>query len=128
MDAVAPALLVAQGIGRIGNYFNKELSAARRRWPWGLEIRTSTGCPAGSREVLNFRTFQPVFLYELIFRLCLGRRAGLARHHRKIKPPGLSRCTCSAIRRTASSRNSSRIDSSVPSSACAEHLIASALA
>ena len=48
MDAVAPALLVAQGIGRIGNYFNKELSAGRRHCPGGWRSPTSTACPAGS--------------------------------------------------------------------------------
>src|ERR1017187_5630242 len=70
MDAVAPALLVAQGIGRIGNYFNKELFGAPTTLPWGLEIpyqyRVSGGIPA---RYLNFSTFQPTFLYELIFDL-----------------------------------------------------------
>src|ERR1700686_3083472 len=68
MDAVAPALLVAQGIGRIGNYFNKELFGRPTSLPWGLEIpyqyRASGGIPAAD---LHFSTFQPTFLYELIF-------------------------------------------------------------
>ena len=38
MDAVAPALLVAQAIGRIGNYFNQELFGGPTTLPWGLEI------------------------------------------------------------------------------------------
>ena len=37
-DAVAPALLVAQAVGRIGNYFNKELFGGPTSLPWGLYI------------------------------------------------------------------------------------------
>ena len=37
MDAVAPALLVAQAIGRIGNYFNQELFGGPASLPWGLQ-------------------------------------------------------------------------------------------
>jgi prolipoprotein diacylglyceryltransferase len=69
-DAMAPGLLVAQGIGRIGNYFNKELFGRPTTLPWGLEIpyqyRVSGGIPA---QDLHFATFQPTFLYELIFDL-----------------------------------------------------------
>ena len=67
-DAMAPGLLIAQGIGRIGNYFNKELFGRPTSLPWGLEIpyqyRVSGGIPAAD---LHFATFQPTFLYELIF-------------------------------------------------------------
>src|SRR3954453_8210620 len=38
MDAAAPGLLLAQGIGRIGNYFNQELYGKPTKLPWGLEI------------------------------------------------------------------------------------------
>src|SRR6266536_2282762 len=66
MDAVAPALLVAQGIGRIGNYFNKELFGSPTSLPWGLDIpyqyRLSGGIPD---KYLNFSTFQPTFLFAL---------------------------------------------------------------
>jgi prolipoprotein diacylglyceryl transferase len=90
MDAVAPALLVAQGIGRIGNYFNKELFGAPTTLPWGLEIpyqyRVSGGIPA---RYLNFSTFQPTFLYELIFDLAWAGVLIWLGHHRRIKPPGL---------------------------------------
>jgi len=90
MDAVAPALLVAQGIGRIGNYFNKELFGRPTTLPWGLEIpyqyRVAGGIPA---KYLNFSTFQPTFLYELIFDLAWAAVLVWLGHHRKIKPPGL---------------------------------------
>jgi len=87
---VAPALLVAQGIGRIGNYFNKELFGRPTSLPWGLEIpyqyRASGGIPAAD---LHFSTFQPTFLYELIFDFAWAAALIWLGHHRKIKPPGL---------------------------------------
>ncbi len=90
MDAVAPALLVAQGIGRIGNYFNKELFGRPTTLPWGLEIpyqyRVAGGIPD---KYLNFSTFQPTFLYELIFDVAWAGVLVWLGHHRKIKPPGL---------------------------------------
>jgi prolipoprotein diacylglyceryl transferase len=63
MDAVAPGLLLAQGIGRIGNYFNQELYGKPTTLPWGLKID-----PA-HRPVQYFdrATFHPTFLYELIW-------------------------------------------------------------
>ena len=84
-DAVAPALLVAQAIGRVGNYFNKELFGRPTSLPWGLYI------PPGSRPpgYLSFTTFQPTFLYELIFDLALAAGLVWLGHHRAIKVPGL---------------------------------------
>jgi prolipoprotein diacylglyceryl transferase len=66
-DAIAPGVLVAQAVGRIGNYFNNELFGLPTTLPWGLEISTANpaypaGLPAG---VL----FHPTFLYELIWNL-----------------------------------------------------------
>lgn len=69
-DAVAPALLVAQAIGRLGNWFNQELYGGQTTLPWGLQIDGS--------DVL----YHPTFLYELIWNLIgaaliiwIGRRA-----------------------------------------------------
>jgi prolipoprotein diacylglyceryl transferase len=84
-DAVAPALLVAQGIGRIGNYFNQELFGKPTSLPWGLEISLAHR-PAGYTA---FSTFQPTFLYELIFDLALAAALVWLGHHRDIRPPGL---------------------------------------
>src|ERR1700761_3793733 len=90
MDAVAPALLVAQGIGRIGNYFNKELFGSPTSLPWGLEIpyqyRGAGGIPT---DDLQFSTFQPTFLYELIFDFALAGALIWLGHRRQIKPPGI---------------------------------------
>jgi prolipoprotein diacylglyceryl transferase len=88
MDAVAPALLVAQGIGRIGNYFNKELFGRPTSLPWGLEIPAQYrgGIPA---QYQHFSTFQPTFLYELIFDFAWAAALIWLGHHRHIKPPGL---------------------------------------
>jgi prolipoprotein diacylglyceryl transferase len=85
MDAVAPALLVAQGIGRIGNYFNQELFGKPTHLPWGLEISLAHR-PAG---YAHFSTFQPTFLYELIFDLALAAALVWLGHHRGIRAPGL---------------------------------------
>jgi prolipoprotein diacylglyceryl transferase len=68
MDAAAPALLVAQAIGRIGNYFNQELFGGPTTLPWGLEIDPAHR-PAAYAQ---FATFHPTFLYELIWNLALA--------------------------------------------------------
>ena len=65
VDALAPALLLAQAIGRLGNYFNHELFGLPTDLPWGLQIEQSNpaypaGLPAGT-------LFQPLFLYEIIW-------------------------------------------------------------
>jgi prolipoprotein diacylglyceryl transferase len=84
-DAVAPALLVAQAVGRIGNYFNKELFGGPTSLPWGLYIPRSYR-PAG---YLNYTTFHPTFGYELIWDLALAATLVWLGHHRGIRPPGL---------------------------------------
>ena len=84
-DAVAPALLVAQAIGRIGNYFNQELFGKPSTLPWALEV-SPVHRPPG---YLAYSTFQPSFLYELIFDLALAAALVWIGHHRNIRPPGL---------------------------------------
>ena len=64
-DALAPGLLVAQAIGRIGNYFNQELFGKPTTKPWGLEIDAAHR-PDGYSQ---FATFHPTFLYELLWNL-----------------------------------------------------------
>lgn len=64
-DALAPGLLVAQAVGRLGNYFNQELFGKPTTQPWGLEIAPRFR-PDGYEQ---FATFHPTFLYELLWNL-----------------------------------------------------------
>jgi prolipoprotein diacylglyceryl transferase len=113
-NAVAPALLVAQAIGRIGNYFNKELFGKPTTLPWGLEIpytyRVQGGIPA---QDLHFATFQPTFLYELIWDLALAAFLVWLGHHAKIKPWGLFALYVAGYSAFRIFEESVRIDSSV---------------
>jgi prolipoprotein diacylglyceryl transferase len=89
-NAIAPALLVAQAIGRIGNYFNQELFGKPSGLPWALKIdyaaRLTQQIPAAD---LKYSTFQPSFLYELIFDLAWAAVLVWLGHHRRIRPWGL---------------------------------------
>jgi prolipoprotein diacylglyceryl transferase len=85
LDAAAPGLLLAQGIGRIGNWWNQELYGKPTSLPWGLEISPD------HRPLAYFQnaTFHPTFLYELIWDL-LGVLVLLWIARRfTIRPPGL---------------------------------------
>ena len=64
-DAVAPALLVAQAVGRVGNWFNQELFGAPTTLPWGLEI-DADHLPEGYAPGT---LFHPTFLYEALWNL-----------------------------------------------------------
>ena len=75
LDCLAPGLLVAQAIGRLGNWFNQELYGKPTTLPWGLKLNEKsdaighseicyqgTACPSGT-------LFHPTFLYEIIWNL-----------------------------------------------------------
>lgn len=62
-DAVAPGLLLAQGIGRWGNYWNQELFGKPTDLPWGLEISPDNR----PDQYLADTTFHPTFLYEFLW-------------------------------------------------------------
>ncbi|WP_424922847.1 prolipoprotein diacylglyceryl transferase [Agromyces protaetiae] len=66
-DALAPGLLVAQAVGRIGNWFNHELFGLPTDLPWGLEIESDN--PAFPQGLADGTLFHPTFLYELIWNL-----------------------------------------------------------
>jgi prolipoprotein diacylglyceryl transferase len=85
MDAAAPGLLVAQAIGRIGNYFNQELFGKPTTLPWGLKIDLAHRPPGFAR----FATFQPTFLYEIIWNLSLAGFLVWLGARRKVRAPGL---------------------------------------
>lgn len=63
-DALAPALPVAQAIGRLGNYFNQELFGRPTSLPWGLTIS-----PNNPDAVPGAIAYHPTFLYELLWDL-----------------------------------------------------------
>jgi len=67
LDAAAPGLLLAQAIGRWGNYFNQELFGGPTTLPWGLQIDPNNpNFPAGMpADTL----FHPTFLYESLWNL-----------------------------------------------------------
>jgi prolipoprotein diacylglyceryl transferase len=76
-DAIAPGIVLAQAIGRIGNYFNQELYGRETAMPWGLEIFYRRD-PAGFVDVHSLdgvstgqlaMVVQPTFLYELLWNL-----------------------------------------------------------
>jgi prolipoprotein diacylglyceryl transferase len=85
MDAAAPALLIAQAIGRVGNYFNQELFGGPTTLPWGLEISPAHR-PVG---YLHYATFHPTFLYELIWDLLTALALIWLGRRRRIAAPGL---------------------------------------
>jgi prolipoprotein diacylglyceryl transferase len=62
MDAVAPGLLLAQGIGRLGNWWNQELYGKPTDLPWALEID-----PEHAQGYAPGTTFHPTFLYEMLW-------------------------------------------------------------
>jgi prolipoprotein diacylglyceryl transferase len=67
MDAVAPGLLLAQAIGRWGNWFNQELYGEPTDLPWALEIDLEHR--PEDIDLLQEDTFHPVFLYEFLWNL-----------------------------------------------------------
>ena len=84
LDAVAPALLLAQAIGRLGNWWNQELYGKPTDLPWALEIDD-----AHNQDYAAGTTFHPTFLYEALWNLLgvfvlifVGRRW-------RIRPPAL---------------------------------------
>jgi prolipoprotein diacylglyceryl transferase len=67
MDCVAPALPLAQAIGRWGNYFNQELFGRPTTLPWGLKIDQAHR----PLQYAQYKTFHPTFLYECLWDLAV---------------------------------------------------------
>jgi prolipoprotein diacylglyceryl transferase len=85
MDAAAPGILLAQGIGRLGNWWNQELFGKPTSLPWGLEIDPQHR-PAGH---LADSTFHPTFLYELLYDCGIVGVLLLLDRRFRFKPPAL---------------------------------------
>ncbi|MCV2394788.1 prolipoprotein diacylglyceryl transferase [Actinotalea sp. M2MS4P-6] len=66
-DSLAPGLLVAQAIGRLGNWFNQELFGGPTTLPWGLRIDPDS--PTFPSQYPPDTLFHPTFLYELLWNL-----------------------------------------------------------
>jgi prolipoprotein diacylglyceryl transferase len=64
-DAVAPGIVLAQALGRWGNWFNQELFGRPTDLPWALEIDAANR-PEGYQE---FDTFHPTYLYEFLWNI-----------------------------------------------------------
>jgi prolipoprotein diacylglyceryl transferase len=85
MDALAPCVLMAQGIGRIGNYFNQELFGKPTTLPWGVGIAPQYRPPGYAQ----YAAFQPTFLYELIWDFALALVLIRLGRTGKLRPGGL---------------------------------------
>ena len=66
-DAAAPGVLLAQAIGRWGNWFNQELFGGPTTLPWGLEIDATS--PNFPPDALPGTLFHPTFLYEFLWNI-----------------------------------------------------------
>jgi prolipoprotein diacylglyceryl transferase len=84
LDAVAPALLLAQAVGRLGNWWNQELYGKPTDLPWALEIDDAHNVdfPIGT-------TFHPTFLYEMLWNLLGVLVLILVARRWRIRPPAL---------------------------------------
>jgi len=66
-DAIAPGVILAQAIGRWGNYFNQELFGKPTDLPWALQIdRPNPAIPTGLPDSV---TFHPTFAYEMLWNI-----------------------------------------------------------
>ena len=74
-DAIAPGIILAQAIGRLGNYFNQELYGRATTVPWGLEIYERVDASGARNNLIGVSTgrvvevVHPTFLYELVWNL-----------------------------------------------------------
>jgi prolipoprotein diacylglyceryl transferase len=79
-DAVAPCIVTAQAIGRLGNWFNQELYGGPTTLPWGLEIYRRVDPATGITDTLTgvaldktpIAVVHPTFLYELLWNLVVA--------------------------------------------------------
>lgn len=87
LDAVAPSLLIGQGIARLGNYINQELYGPPTSLPWGIPIDPQYRIPPWndlSRFPAATTRFHPAFAYEMLWNfLCAGLLVWLSRRYEK---------------------------------------------
>jgi prolipoprotein diacylglyceryl transferase len=85
MDAAAPGLLLAHGIGRFGNWWNQELYGKPTDRPWGLEIDPENR----PFEYAASETFHPTFLYEFLYVTAAAVLLLVLDRFIRFKPPAL---------------------------------------
>lgn len=77
-DSLAPALPIAQGIGRFGNWFNNELYGKVTTLPWGLQVHEMDSANPGHATMIDGEPvtrpdlYHPTFLYEAIWDFGVG--------------------------------------------------------
>jgi prolipoprotein diacylglyceryl transferase len=84
-DCVAPGLLIAQGIGRFGNWWNQELFGKPTDLPWGLEISPENR----PIDYIEADTFHPTFLYEALWCFAAALLLIVIERRFRIRPGGL---------------------------------------
>jgi prolipoprotein diacylglyceryl transferase len=82
LDAVVPALPLAQAIGRLGNWWNQELFGRPSSLPWAIRI-DPIHRPI---DYIGYSTFQPTFLYEMLWNLALCGLLILIDRKRALRP------------------------------------------
>jgi prolipoprotein diacylglyceryl transferase len=85
LDSVAPALPLAQAVGRFGNYFNQELYGRPTTLPWGLKIDRSIQFEDPNLHGQIYAAFQPTFLYESIWDVIVAVLVIWVGHHFRIR-------------------------------------------
>ena len=89
MDAVAPGLLLAQAIGRWGNWFNQELYGSPTDLPWAVEIDDQNTFNLENPDDQAQGTYHPTFLYEFLWNLAMVGVLLLVDRRFRIRPPAL---------------------------------------
>jgi prolipoprotein diacylglyceryl transferase len=85
LDCVAPGLLIAQGIGRFGNWWNQELFGKPTDLPWGLEISPENR----PLDYIDRELFHPTFLYEALWCFAAAGLLLIIERAFRVRPGGL---------------------------------------
>jgi phosphatidylglycerol:prolipoprotein diacylglycerol transferase len=94
VDAVAPSLLIGQGIARLGNYINQELYGPPTDLPWGIRIDAQHRMAPWndlSRFPVSTTRFHPAFAYQMVWNFaCAGLLLWISRRYEKrVRPLSL---------------------------------------
>lgn len=88
LDAIGPAALIGQGIGRIANFINQELYGPPTTLPWGISIEADHRLPQ-FQGLSPATRFHPTFAYEMLWNFAsAGLLLWLSRRYEKDLKPG----------------------------------------